>query len=67
MFQSESIINNLLMEVDSLSNRIGNIKQAYFNTAHDGLRKRLFYENNKIFHVRLSLKCCNKLAEYSLS
>ena len=38
------------MEVDSLSNRIDNIKQAYFNTAHDGLRKRLFYENKKILN-----------------
>ena len=36
------------MEVESLSNRIANIKQAYFSTAHDGLRKRLFYENKKI-------------------
>ena len=36
------------MEVDSLSYRIANIKQAYFNTAHEGLRKRLFYENKKI-------------------
>ena len=36
------------MEVELLSNRIANIKQAYFNTAHDGLRIRLFYENKKI-------------------
>ena len=48
MYKSESIINNLLMEVDSLTNRIVNIKQSYCNTAHDGLRKRLFYENKKI-------------------
>ena len=48
MYRSESIINNLLSEVDSLSNRIPNIKQAYYNTAHDGLRKRLIYENKKI-------------------
>ena len=48
MYRSESIISNLLIEVDSLSNRIANIKQAYFNTAHDGLRKRLFFENKKI-------------------
>ena len=48
MYESQSIINNLLSEVDSLSNRIPNIKQAYYNTAHDGLRKRLIYENKKI-------------------
>ena len=36
------------MEVDSLSNRIANIKQAYFKTDHDGLRKRLFFENKNI-------------------
>ena len=37
------------MEIDSLSNRIKNIKQAYFNTAHVGLRKRLFHENKNIY------------------
>ena len=36
------------MEVDSLSNRIANIKQAYLNTSHAGLRKRLFDENKNI-------------------
>ena len=36
------------MEVDLLSNRIANIKQAYFNTSHVGLRKRLFDENKNI-------------------
>ena len=36
------------MEVDSLSYRIANIKQAYFNTSHVGLRKRLFDENKNI-------------------
>ncbi len=49
MFKSESIINSLLMEVDSLSRRISNIQQAYCNTSHLGLRKRLFYENKNIF------------------
>ena len=48
MYKSESIISILLMEVDSLSNRIANIKQAYFNTSHVGLRKRLFDENKNI-------------------
>ena len=48
MYRSESIINNLLMEVDSLSYRINNIQQAYCNTLHVGLRERLFYENKNI-------------------
>ena len=48
MYKSESIINNLLIEVDSLSYRITNIHQAYFNTLHVGLRDRLFYENKNI-------------------
>ena len=37
------------MEIDSLSNRVVNIKKAYLNTAHDGLRKRLFKENKHIY------------------
>ena len=36
------------MEVNSLSNRINNIKNCYNNTAHNGLRERLFYENKNI-------------------
>ena len=45
MYKSESIINNLLMEVDSLSCRITNIHQSYCNTTHLGLRERLIHEN----------------------
>ena len=48
MYSSESIVNNLFMEVDSLSYRVTNIKKAYLNTSHLGLRERLFYENKKI-------------------
>ena len=48
MYKSESIINNLLIEVDSLSCRITNIHQAYLNTSHIGLRERLFDENKNI-------------------
>ena len=48
MYKAESIINNLLMEVDSLSYRITNIHQAYSNTSHVGLRERLIYENKSI-------------------
>ena len=36
------------MEVDKLNNRVTNIKQAYFNTKHNGLRERLSYENKSI-------------------
>ena len=49
MYRSESVTSNLLIEVDSLSNRIENIKQSYINTTHEGLRVRLFYENKSIF------------------
>ena len=45
MYKSETIVNNLLMEVDSLSYRITNINQAYFSTSHERLRERLFHEN----------------------
>ena len=48
MNKSESIINNLLIEVDALSYRITNIHQTFLNTSHVGLRERLFYENINI-------------------
>ena len=44
------------MEVDSLSYRITNIHQAYFNTSHVGLRDRLFYEDKKKNSSRNYLK-----------
>ncbi len=51
------------MEVDSLSYRITNIQQAYFNTSHIGLRERLFTESehisqrlNEIFSISKVLK-----------
>ena len=63
MNNSESIINNFLVEVDSLSCRITNIQQAYCNTSNLGLRKRLFNENknisqrlNEIFSISKILK-----------
>ena len=63
MYKSESIIDNLLMEVDLLSCRITNIHQAFCNTSHLGLRERLFYENksislrlNEIFSIAKILK-----------
>ena len=67
MYKSESIINNLLSEVDSLGYRITNIHQAYSNTSHEGLRDRLFYESkdiskrlNELFSIlvnRLGRRC----------
>ena len=48
MNKSESIINNLLFEVDALSYRITNIHQTFLNTSHVSLRERLFYENINI-------------------
>ena len=63
MYISVSIIDDLIMEVDILSNRITNIRLAYCNTTHEGLRERLFYENksisqrmNKIFLIAKVLK-----------
>ena len=63
MNKSESIINNLLSEVDVLSYRITNIHQTFLNTSHVGLRERLFYENinisqrlNEIFSIAKVLK-----------
>ena len=73
MLRSESIINNLLMEVDSLSHRITNIQQEYLNTTHLGLRERLFHESenisqriNEIFFIAKELKKRN-LEEISFS
>ena len=49
MKESQSITNNLLMEVDFLSNRLRNIKQSYKTTEHKALKERLFTENKSIF------------------
>ena len=49
MKESQSITNNLLMEVDVLSNRLRNIKQSYKTTENKALRERLFSENKNIF------------------
>ena len=48
MYNSESIIDDLLMEIDSLDNRLQNIKSTYCNTIHNRLRERLIYENQSI-------------------
>ena len=49
MKESQSITNNLLMEVDFLSNRLRNIKQSYKTTENKSLKGRLFIENKNIF------------------
>ena len=67
MFRSESIINNLLIEVETLSHRITNIHSAYCNTSNVSLKERLFYENksickrlSEIFSIAKVLKDRNK-------
>ena len=49
MKESQSLTNNLLMEVDVLSNRLRNIKQSYKTTENKALKERLFTENKNIF------------------
>ncbi len=49
MQESHSITNNLLIEVDVLTNRLRNIKQAFKTTHNKGLKERLFSENKNIF------------------
>ena len=49
MKESQSITNNLLMEVEVLSNRLRNIKQSYKKTENKALKGRLFTENENIF------------------
>jgi len=49
MKESQSLTNNLLMEVEVLSNRLRNIKQSYKSTENKALKGRLFYENKNLF------------------
>ena len=49
MKESQSLTNNLLIEVDFLSNRLRNIKQSYKSTENKSLKVRLFSENNNLF------------------
>ena len=49
MKESQSITNNLLMEVDFLSNRLRNIKKSFKTTNNKALKGRLFIENRNIF------------------
>ena len=49
MKESQSLTNNLLMEVDVLSNRLRNIKQSFKTTENKALKERLFSETKNIF------------------
>ena len=49
MKESQSITNNLLMEVDVLTNRLRNIKQSYKTPENKALKERLFSENKNIY------------------
>ncbi len=49
MKESHSLTNNLLIEVDVLSNRLRNIKQSFKTTENITLKERLFSENKNIF------------------
>ena len=49
MKESQSLTNNLLMEVEVLSNRLRNIKQSYKSTENKALKVRLISENKNIF------------------
>ena len=61
MKESQSLTNNLLMEVDVLSNRLRNIKQSYKATENKALKVRLFSENKNIFK---RVNEIYKIAEY---
>ena len=49
MKESQSITNNLLKEIDILSNRLRNIRQSFKTTNNKSLKERLFTENKNIF------------------
>ena len=49
MKESQLLTNNLLMEVDALSNRLRNIKHSFKTTSNKALKERLFSENKNIF------------------
>ncbi len=49
MKESLSLTNNLLIEVDVLSNRLRNIKQSFKTTSNTALKERLFSEKQNIF------------------
>ena len=50
MKESQSITNNLLIEIEALTNRLRNIRQSFKTTNNQGLKERLFNENKNIFN-----------------
>ena len=60
MKESQSLTNNLLIEVEFLSNRLRNIKQSYKTTENKALKWRLYSENKNIFK---RVNEINKIAE----
>ena len=68
---SESIINNLLMEVDSLTCRLRSIKQSFQTTSNNKLKERFIYENKTIFErvndINKTALYLNKSANEKLS
>ena len=74
MKESQSLTNNLLIEVDVLTNRLKNIKQSYKTTNNQGLKERLFSENknifkriNEIYRVAEQLNKTSKFEKFSFS
>ncbi len=49
MKESQSLTNNLLMEVDVLSNRLRNIRHSFKTINNKALKERLYSENKNIF------------------
>jgi len=49
MRASESIISDLLNEVEFLTYRIRNIKHCFISTSNKSLKERLIHEKNTIF------------------
>ena len=73
MKESHSITNNLLIEVEVLTNRLRNIKQTFKTTQNIGLKERLFSENkniikriNEIYKIADNLEKSNN-EEFSFS
>ena len=64
MKESQSLTNNLLMEVYFLSNRLRNIKQSFKTTENKALKERLFTENKniskRVYEIHRIAKLLNK-------
>ena len=61
MKESQSLTNNLLMEVDVLSTRLRNIRQSFKSTQNKALKERLFCENRNIFNRVIEISKIAKL------